>query len=351
MITTLVTRAGSIASFVGYVTYIDFMNNMGHCNFEFIPKWIFTMFHLLKYLMYTSSFHSLHHTQFRTNYTLFMPLYDYIYGTMDKSTDSLYESSLKIGQEAPDVVHLTHLTTLDSIYHLQVEFANFASKPYKSKWYLWLMWPVTLWSLVFTWVYSRMFVVKRHRFDKLRLQTWAIPKYTKQVMLSLGLLNQSEELNRYGELYVQRHPKLKTKVVDGSSLAVAVVLNSIPKGTTQVLFKGKPTKVAYAILYTLCQKGIQVIAQLHEEEFVKFNTTLDTNSAINLIWLSVYACENWLPRRVMSVWRIAGIVHALAGWNEHECGDTISNIDQVWEATLRHGFQPNQLLATCSYLY
>ncbi|KAL5560637.1 hypothetical protein UlMin_036848 [Ulmus minor] len=426
MITTLATRTGSVASFVGYVTYIDFMNNMGHCNFELIPKWTFTMFPLLKYLMYTPSFHSLHHTQFRTNYSLFMPLYDYIYGTMDKSTDSLYESSLKRGQEAPDVVHLTHLTTLDSIYHLQVGFANFASKPYKSKWYLWLMWPVTLWSLVFTWVYSRMFVVERHRFDKLRLQTWAIPKYTKQYslkwqnssinnlieeaileaeekgtkVLSLGLLNQSEELNRYGELYVQRHPKLKTKVVDGSSLAVAVVLNNIPKGTTQVLFKGKPTKVAYAILYTLCQRGIQVIAQLPEEEFVKLNTTLDANSASNLvrssnyspkIWLvgdglteeeqlkaskgtifipftqfppkktharkdciylstpamvtppsleNVHACENWLARRVMSAWRIAGIVHALEGWNEHECGDTISNIDQVWEATLRHGFQP-----------
>ncbi|KAL5560639.1 hypothetical protein UlMin_036850 [Ulmus minor] len=302
---------------------IDFMNNMGHCNFEFIPKRIFTIFPLLKYLMYTPSFHSLHHTQFRTNYTLFMPLYDYIYGTMDKSTDSIYESSLKREQEAPDVVHLTHLTTLDSIYHLQVGFANFAYKPYKSKWYFWLMWPVTLWSLVLTWVYSRMFMVERHRFDKLRLQTWAIPKYTKQgkgtKVLSLGLLNQSEELNRYGELYVQRHPKLKTKVVDGSSLAVAVVLNS------------KPTKVAYAILYTLYQKGIQVIAQLHEEEFVEFNTKLDANSASNL---------NWLPRRVMSAWRIAGIVHALEGWNEHECGDTISNIDQVWEATLRQGFQP-----------
>ncbi|KAM1027506.1 hypothetical protein ACFX2I_040248 [Malus domestica] len=59
-------------------------------------------------------FHSLHHTQFRTNYSLFMPIYDYIYGTMDKSTDALYESSLKRGKELPDVVHLTHRTTPES---------------------------------------------------------------------------------------------------------------------------------------------------------------------------------------------------------------------------------------------
>lgn len=50
--------------------------------------------------------------------------------------------------------------------------------------------------------------------------------------------------------------------------------------------------------------------------------------------------QNWLPRRVMSAWRIAGIIHGLEGWEEQECGYKISNIDKVWEASLRHGFQP-----------
>jgi hypothetical protein len=77
-------------------------------------------------------------------------------------------------------------------------------------------------------------------------------------VVSLGLMNQEEELNIYGGLYVRRHPKLNVKVVDGSSLVVAVVLNSIPKGTTQVLLRGKLTKVAYALAYTLCQQGVQV---------------------------------------------------------------------------------------------
>ena len=46
--------------------------------------------------------------------------------------------------------------------------------------------------------------------------------------------------------------------MDGSSLVVAVVLNSIPKGTTQVLLRGKLTKVAYAIANTLCERDIKV---------------------------------------------------------------------------------------------
>ncbi|KAL4600277.1 hypothetical protein ACB092_11G187100 [Castanea dentata] len=423
MLTAILTDTASIASIAGYLTYIDFMNNMGHCNHELIPKWLFFIFPPLKYLMYTPSFHSLHHTQFRTNYSLFMPLYDYMYSTTDKSTDELYEISLKREAELPDVVHLTHLATPESIYHLRLGFASLASKPYTSKWYFSLIWPVTLWSMMLNWLCGRTFIVERYRFNKLRLQSWVIPKYRIQYflqyqnetinslieeaileaeergtkVLSLGLLNQGEELNRYGELYVERYPKLNVKVVDGSSLAVAVLLNSIPRGTTQVVLRGKLTKVAYALAFTLCQRGVKVLTIL-EDEFLKLHKSFNTKSKSNLIfsvsysqkiWLvgdglgeeeqlkapketlfipfsqfppkklrkdcyyhspptmvtprsleNMHSCENWLPRRVMSAWRIAGIVHALEGWNEHECGYTMSNIEKVWQASLQHGFQP-----------
>lgn len=126
----------------------------------------------------------MHHTQFRTNYSLFMPLYDYIYGTMDKCSDELHESSLKREEESPDVVHITHLTTPESIFHLRIGFASLASKPHtKSKWYLRLMWPLTLLSMIFTWIYGRTFVLERNSFKKLKLQTWSIPKYTLQVSI------------------------------------------------------------------------------------------------------------------------------------------------------------------------
>ena len=62
---------------------------------------------------------------------------------------------------------------------------------------------------------------------------------------------------------MHRHPKLKIKVVDGSSLAVAVLLNTIPKGTTQVLLRGNLTKIAYAIAFALCHKDIQVYIYIY----------------------------------------------------------------------------------------
>ncbi|KAA3478223.1 protein ECERIFERUM 1-like [Gossypium australe] len=343
-----------------------------------------------------------------------MPFYDYIYDTMDQSSDTLYENSLKRKEETPNVVHLTHLTTPESIYHLRFGFASLASKPYSSAWYLWLLWPVTLWSMVLTRIYRRTFVVERNRFHQLRLQTWAIPKYGIQYrlkwqkesvnnMIEEAVLDAEEkELNRHGEVYVKKHPQLKVKLVDGSSLAVAVLLNSIPKGTTQVLLRGNLTKVAFAVAFALCQKGIQVTV-LREDEYEKLDKSLGTISEGKLVtsksyssckvWLvgddlteeeqrkankgtlfipfsqlppkklrkdcfyhttpamqtptaleNVDSCENWLPRRVMSVWRIAGILHALEGWEEHECGYTMSNIDKVWEACFKHGFQPLKVL-------
>ncbi|KAM7470072.1 hypothetical protein LguiA_008255 [Lonicera macranthoides] len=55
VITTVLSGTASMVSLAGYITYVDLMNNMGHCNFEFIPNTLFSFFPPLKYLMYTPS--------------------------------------------------------------------------------------------------------------------------------------------------------------------------------------------------------------------------------------------------------------------------------------------------------
>ncbi|KAJ6821460.1 protein ECERIFERUM 1 isoform X1 [Iris pallida] len=422
ILSTIFTGTCSFLAIVAYIGYIDFMNNMGHCNFEMIPNWLFRAFPPLKYLMYTPSFHSLHHTQFRTNYSLFMPFYDYIYNTMDKSSDGLYERSVKGNEETPDVVHLTHPTTLQSIYYLRVGFASLAAKPYDFNWYMLLMWPLAWVSMVLTWFYGSSFTVERNKLGKLKMQTWAIPRYNFQYrisrerkainefveksileadrkgvkVLSLGLLNQAKELNGSGELFLQKYPTLKLKLVDGTSLAAAVVLNSIPPETKQVLFKGQLSKVARAAAQQLCKRGVQVFVT-HKHELCELESYMSGNTGTHLsllgesicqVWLigegledseqrqapkgthfipfsqfppkkvrkdclyyrtpamkipktleNMHSCENWLPRRVMSAWRVAGIVHALEGWDEHECGETVLDMEKMWSAALHHGFQ------------
>ena len=55
--------------------------------------------------------------------------------------------------------------------------------------------------------------------------------------------------------------------------------------------------------------------------------------------------QDWLPRRVMSASRVAGIIHASEGWDVNECGGTIFSIDKVWEASLENGFRPLSISA------
>ncbi|RZC02591.1 Protein ECERIFERUM 1 isoform B [Glycine soja] len=334
-----------------------------------------------------TEFHSLHHTQFRTNYSLFMPIYDYIYGTMDKTTDTTYEIALKREESSPDVVHLTHLTTPESIYHLRLGFASLASRPQSSTWYLSLMWPLTLWSILVTWFYGQTFVMERNAFKMLNLQSWVIPRFHVQ----------GDSFNKYGELYIKRYPELKIKIVDGSSLVVAIVVNSIPKEASQVLLCGKPNKVSYAIASALCERGTKVTT-MYKDEYDKLQLRISNESKKNLvfpgsytakIWLvgdqcdeveqkkapkgslfipisqfppkklrkdcfyhstpamiappslvNVDSCENWLPRRVMSAWRVAGILHALECWKVNECGNVMFSVEKIWQASLQHGFRP-----------
>ncbi|XP_019187936.1 PREDICTED: protein ECERIFERUM 1-like [Ipomoea nil] len=418
VVTTLTTGTASNVSLFGYITYIDVMDNLGHCNFEFFPKCLFSIFPPLKYLMYTPSFHSLHHTQFRTNYSLFMPFYDYIYGTVDKSSDTLYETSLKREEESPDVVHLTHLITPESVYYLRLGVSSWASMPQNQKWYIiWLMWPMTI---IINSIFAQTFISERNIMGKVKSQSWVIPKCKVQYLLkrqsrainglieeaildaeakgvkvlSLGLCNQSEELNMNGEVYVQKYPKTKMRLVDGSSLAAAIVMNTIPRGTTEVLLRANLNKVSISIASALTQRGIKVVTSC-EDDYEKL--MLATNSKDNLvmsrsftqkIWLvgeglrkeeqkkatkgtmfiplsefppnkfrrdcfyrhppamlappsfqNLHSCENWLPRKAMSAARVAGILHALEGWNVHECGETMLDTDKVWEAAVRHGFR------------
>ncbi|CAN6807706.1 unnamed protein product [Brassica oleracea] len=417
IVTTFLCGTVSHVSIFLYISYIDFMNSMGHCNIELIPRSFFSLFPPLKYLLYTPSFHSLHHTQFRTNYALTMPIYDYMYGTNDKSSDSLYETSLEQEEEKPDAIHLTHLTSLDSVYHFRLGFSSLSSHPLSSRCYLVLMRPFTIIiSFILTSFSSRAFVFERNRFRDLTIHSHLLPKFSSHYksqqqkesinkMIETAILEadkkdvRGEELNGYGEMYVRKHPKLKIRIVDGSSLAAAVVVHSIPVDTREVLFRGRITKVARAIVISLCQNGIKVMVLREEEHSMiagfigghcKENLVLTTNYS-PMIWLvgdglskedqkkarkgtlfipfsqfppskllkdcfyhttpamiipdsaqNIDSCENWLGRRVMSAWRVGGIVHALEGWEEHECGLEVpmANPPRVWEAALRNGFKP-----------
>ena len=118
---------------------------IGHCNWEFVPYGLYQSIPFLKYLIYTPSYHSLHHSRVHTNFCLFMPFYDFIGGTLELdraaaaspatqgqvakvgwTSDRIHRDARARGFEAPACVFLAHGTELLSAVHLPMAFRSFA---------------------------------------------------------------------------------------------------------------------------------------------------------------------------------------------------------------------------------
>ena len=276
----------SISMFYVYLLGFDIMNCIGHCNFEFFPRW-FMSIPGMKYLIYTPSFHSLHHSRVHKNFCLFMPIYDHMFGTVDKSSDTLYEKAI-MGQAAPktapDVVFMGHGTNLVSLFHLPFMLRSFSSRPFEPKWWLAPFWPLCLTVMFVMRYFGSAFIHDKHRLRHLKLETWVTPAWAIQFffrsqwpfinskieeailsadkagvkVLGLGALNKNEALNGGGVLFVEKHPDLKVRVVHGNTLTAAAVLKKIPSDVKEVFVTGATSKLGRVISLYLAERGVKV---------------------------------------------------------------------------------------------
>ena len=98
-----------VCDYLGYQSFItlayqllwfDFQNGCGHINFEFFPKWFVES--PLFYFWYSPSYHSIHHTRFKKNYSLFMPWPDVLFDTAEmKLTKEVFIKAIEGSPTAP----------------------------------------------------------------------------------------------------------------------------------------------------------------------------------------------------------------------------------------------------------
>ena len=200
----------------------------------------------------------------KTNFCLFMPLYDYIYGTVDPASDSLYLEA-RAGAAAgaaltavADTVFLGHGTELLSFFHLPFMFRGLAAHPYYAPLYMYALWPLTLPLVLVTMLFGRPFTADKHSLGRLRIETWCTPAMGFEFFLrfrwaainrhiggaiaaadqagvqviGLGALNKNEALNGGGKLFVDANPGLRVRVVHGNTLTAAAVLRKLPAATS-----------------------------------------------------------------------------------------------------------------------
>jgi len=83
----------SLALIIFYILLFDFVNYMGHFNFEFFPKWYNKS--PLKWILYSPTYHSQHHSRFNKNLALFCPFWDLIFGTYEKDTTKVFDLAIE----------------------------------------------------------------------------------------------------------------------------------------------------------------------------------------------------------------------------------------------------------------
>jgi hypothetical protein len=251
------------------------------------PSSVSQAFPVLKYLVYTPTFHALHHSQVKTNFCLFMPLYDYIYGTVDPQSDSLHEAALQgkaVPVVAPDCVFMAHGTEVLSLLHLPFASRALSAHPWAPSLLLYLLWPLVLPLALLVALLGRVFVADKHSLRDLRLETWVTPAFGLQFflpsqharlnshiagaiadadaagvkVLGLGALNKAEGLNGGGKLFVDSAPGLRVRVVHGNTLTAAAVLRKIPAATRRVFLTGATSKLGRACALYLSARGVEV---------------------------------------------------------------------------------------------
>lgn len=69
---------------LAFYLLFDFLNSLGHLNLKMESKWY--KHSLLRWLIYSPEYHEKHHSEFTTNYALFVPFFDKMFGTLSKKT-------------------------------------------------------------------------------------------------------------------------------------------------------------------------------------------------------------------------------------------------------------------------
>lgn len=111
----------------GYLVAFDIVNSFGHTNIR-IRNWLFThKYSPMKYLFYTPEFHLGHHAYFNANYALFVPGWDYLFGTHREYRKKDIQLLPKEQQDFVFIGHnggLGHLLTVPelSVYNAYSEY-------------------------------------------------------------------------------------------------------------------------------------------------------------------------------------------------------------------------------------
>jgi len=277
-----------------YLILFDIVNAFGHTNIS-LNGWLFnSKYSPMRYLFYTPEFHLGHHKYYRANYGLFMPVWDFLFGTYKEYKIPSPEKLGVLPENQQDFVFvghcggLGHLLTCPewSVYNvydrytqflpfelefLIVDLAGFLCRLFISSY------KVSRYCIdkkligrIICVVRTPMDYFKKSRFSSVNKDI--VDLIEREYKLSgtryfgLGNMNKNKQLNDGGNeivRLVQNHKFLKDKKIrvwTGDTLTAASVYHQIIDipNLKEIFFVGGNGKIGQAVIELLIRKGIKV---------------------------------------------------------------------------------------------
>ncbi|XP_011012180.1 PREDICTED: protein ECERIFERUM 3-like [Populus euphratica] len=319
---------GSRIMIYGYLLVFDFLRCLGHCNVEVVPHQLFDTLPSLRYLLYTPTYHSLHHTDRGTNFCLFMPFFDAIWKTLNSNSWELHKKTStnagKYRRKIPDFVFLAHVVDITSSIHAPFVIRSFASMPYTTRLFMLACWPPAFIVMLMMWAWSKTFLISFYNLRGRLHETWSVPRFGFQYFLPFA----KEGINKHIEEAILRANRLGVKVISLAALNKTWIVGKwitpgeqswAPTGTHFHQFVVPPI----LSFRRDCTYGDLAAMRLPDEVQGLGN------------------CEYTMDRGVVHACHAGGVVHLLEGWAHHEVGAIdVDRIDLVWNAALKHGLKP-----------
>eukprot|EP00928_Gymnodinium_smaydae_P024844 TRINITY_DN1998_c0_g1_i1.p1 TRINITY_DN1998_c0_g1~~TRINITY_DN1998_c0_g1_i1.p1 ORF type:complete len:633 (-),score=77.53 TRINITY_DN1998_c0_g1_i1:373-2211(-) len=311
-----------------YPVWFDVMNCIGHCNFEVVPLWL--QYGPLKYFMYSSTYHSFHHTRFVRNYCLFCPVWDYIFGTVCLDAYKMQrEIRLNKQPKLISAVFIVHGLEWNSVFHMPMISPYLSTQRCEKA--LW-MYPFLPFCIIGPLV-ARLFVqscftVQRWCYQGTHFATWSTPclaysylccreypsinkillRSVRQAAeqgathVGLGALNKAVFLNNGGkDLVAALGDDCIVKVVTGNTMTAAIVYHRIRLQASlddEIFFTGATSAIGTAVVLRLLQDGYKVrVMTKSDQRFEKLQlsagilskglarATCEQDGVLNRVWV------------------------------------------------------------------
>jgi sterol desaturase/sphingolipid hydroxylase (fatty acid hydroxylase superfamily) len=299
----------------GYMVWFDIMNSIGHCNFEVMPSIVTKK--PFKYFIYNSCYHTLHHTHFKVNYCLFCPIWDYIFNTVSKKNQLLYNQTVNQDDNKIDAVFLGHSFGLNMNCFRYKHFFIHKSTLENISNNMWSPFTYLFWKVVRFCTDS--LIADRYRFDKIKCETWglALNPYNyiydtnmanKMLFRSiicahkrgakyigLGAMNKSVIVNNNGEDIVRmlesyfKEP-IPVRIIHGNTLTSALVYNKIKElvksgNHKSILMTGGTSTIGKAVLQRLVD-DLDITILVYTKSKERFNLLYKSENMVHVSCMS-----------------------------------------------------------------